>query len=291
MHALTCPADAVFDFEEHDTPIDPPEVGIAAQPPVPLEGSTPDADKVEAMRRNTELVENKLIDMMAADAPSHRAAWRNNKDQLWQALGRYPSRPFSSGAAKRDHSGDDVRVVTDDEETPSWGTTLLGTSAPIQIQRPVKPTAKYALEPKTSLVERPGVMVPALKSAMRTPSSGSVGARRESSVSKPHVNLPADVVAYDASSQPGSSTSSDVRRHASASHAAPEKGNVPVGSVNPAFSLGASFSMDPGPALEMDDDDDTDDVPGGLNFVPPHRQTSQDRDRDGLGEAGWRSLA
>ncbi|GHJ86298.1 hypothetical protein NliqN6_2700 [Naganishia liquefaciens] len=285
--------DAVFDFEEHDTPVDPPEIGIAAQPPVPLEGSTPDADKVEAMRRNTELVENKLIDMMAADAPSHRAAWRNNKDQLWQAIGRYPSRPFSSGAARRAHSGSDVRAGTDGDggETPSWGTTLLGTSAPIQIQQPAKSTVKYALERKTSLVERPGVLVPALKSAMRAPTTGgSVAARRGSSTSRP-VDLPADVVAHDAHNDSGSNTSSDVRRHASVGHAAPEKGNVLVGSVNPAFSLGTSFSMDPGPTLEMDDDDDTDDVPGGLNFVPPHRQTSQDRDPDGMGEAGWRSLA
>lgn len=246
------------------------------------------------MRRNTELVENKLIDMMAADAPSHRAAWRNNKDQLWQALGRYPSRPFSSGAVKRAHS-DDVLEMADGEDTPSWGTSQLGTSAPIQIQRPVKSTAKYALEPKTSLVERPGVMVPALKSAMRTSSSsGSVGARRASSV-RPPDNLPADDVAQDAHDRPGSNSSGDIRRQASVGHAAGEKGDaIPVGSVNPAYSLGdmrASFSMDPGPALEMDDDEDTDDVPGGLNFVPPHRQTSQDRDPDGMGEAGWRSLA
>jgi hypothetical protein len=249
------------------------------------------------MRRNTELVENKLIDMMAADAPSHRAAWRNNKDQLWQALARTPSRPFSYGTARRAHSQEDVTDTTESDDTPSWGTTMLGTSAPIQIDQPAKTNAKYALEPKTSLVEKPGVMVPALKSAMRTPSSGgSVKPRRGSSGSRPPANnLPADVVAQDAHNLPGSNSSSDNRRQASAGHAAGEKGDsVTSGSSNPAFSLSdkrASFSMDPGPALEMDDDEDMDDGPGGVNFVPPHRQTSQDRDPDGMGEAGWRSLA
>lgn len=281
----------MFDFEEHDTPIDIPEPGLGSQQPRPLAGSTPDADKVEAMRRNTEHVENKLIDMVAADAPSHRAAWRNNKDQLWQALGRYQSRPFGN-AAKRERA--DTRDDSDDDA--SWGTSLLGTSAPIQIQRPAQSATNYALEPKTSLVERPGVMVPPLRTAMRTSSSTSL--RRQSSGSRPppaNHDLPADVVAEDAHNLPGSNTSSDIRRRASTGHAAGDLSDSPATlSSNSGYSLSekrTSFAMDPGPALEMDDDDDADDVPGGINFVPPHRQLSQERDPDGMGEAGWRSLA
>jgi hypothetical protein len=238
------------------------------------------------MRRNTQLVENKLIDMVAADAPSHRAAWRNHKDQLWGALGRYSSRPFAAVAQR-------APETDEDDDSTSWGTSILGTSAPIQIQRPAQSAPGYMLEPKTSLVERSGVMVPPLRTAMRRTSSGSGSLRRSSGSRPPGGNndLPADIVSQDAQNLPGSSSSSDIRRRASGGHAAP---NNTDSSANPAYSLGEkrmSFAMDPGPALEMDDDEDAEDMPGAVNFVPPHRQVSQDRDKDGMGEAGWRSLA
>lgn len=238
------------------------------------------------MRRNTQLVENKLIDMVAADAPSHRAAWRNNKDQLWSALGRVTSRPFGE-VARRDTS------VDGDEDTPSWGTSVLGTSAPIQIQRPKPSTSGYVLEPKTSLVERPGVMVPPLRTAMRRTSSGGGSVRRSSSSrgSATNSDLPADIVAQDAENLDVHTLpeSSDLRRRASSTHV-----NHTDPPANPAYSLSEkrmSFAMDPGPALEMDEEEDADDMPGAVNFVPPHQQLSQERDPEGMGEAGWRSLA
>ncbi|KAJ9123036.1 hypothetical protein QFC22_001225 [Naganishia vaughanmartiniae] len=294
--------DAVFDFEEHDAPSIIPELEIAHQDPRPLEGSTPDHERVEAMRRNTELVENKLIDLVAADAPSHRAAWRNNKDQLWQALGRYTSRPLES-ATKRIRSDDNFAVEKETEEVDTSETAYLATSVPIQIQMPRRQnSANYVLEPKTSLVERPGVLVPPLRAVMRIPtSSSSIGGRRSSSGSwpPPDSQLPADIVSEDAHNRAGSNSSSDIRRHASKGLSAGD--GEPVVASSTAFSLSEkrmSFAMDPGPALEAfgspeagGAEVDEDDVPGGANFVPPHRQISQERDPDGMGEAGWRSLA
>ncbi|KAJ9124602.1 hypothetical protein QFC24_003395 [Naganishia onofrii] len=294
--------DAVFDFEEHDTPSSIPETEIAQQDPVPLAGSTPDRERVEAMRRNTELVENKLIDLVAADAPSHRAAWRNNKDQLWQALGRYQSRPFGA-APKRIRSNENLDRPTEADELDTSETGYLATSVPIQIQMPRRQnSANYILEPKTSLVERPGVLVPPLRAVLRTPtSSSSIGGRRSSSGSRPPPDndLPADVVSEDAHNRAGTNSSSDIRRHASIGLSAGDGESVVASSAT--FNLGEkrmSFAMDPGPALEAfgSPEDggtelDEDDVPGGANFVPPHRQISQERDPDGMGEAGWRSLA
>lgn len=254
------------------------------------------------MRRNTELVENKLIDLVAADAPSHRAAWRNNKDQLWQALGRYQSRPFGS-APKRVRSNENLDGAADVKEMDTSSSDYLATSMPIQIQMPRRQnSANYVLEPKTSLVERPGVLVPPLRAVIRTPtSSSSIGARRASSGSRPPHDspLPADIVSEDAHNRAGSNSSSDIRRHASIGLSAGDGEPVAAGSTG--FSLGEkrmSFAMDPGPALEAfgSPEDggaemDEDDVPGGANFVPPHRQISHERDPDGMGEAGWRSLA
>ncbi|KAJ9112626.1 hypothetical protein QFC19_000646 [Naganishia cerealis] len=294
--------DAVFDFEEHDTPSSIPEPELADQAPVPLEGSTPDAERVEAMRRNTELVESKLIDLVAADAPSHRAAWRNNKDQLWQALGRYQSRPFGT-VSKRIRSNENLDGVAGVDQRDPSEISQLATSVPIQIQMPRRQnSANYTLQPKTSLVERPGILVPAFRAPIHTStSSGSVGAHRASSGSRPPpgADLRADIVSEDAHNRAGSNSSSDIRRHASAGLSAGD--GEPVVVSNATYSFGdkrMSFTVDPGPALEAfgSPDDggaelDEDDVPGGANFVPPHRQISQERDPDGMGEAGWRSLA
>ncbi|KAJ9093701.1 hypothetical protein QFC21_006297 [Naganishia friedmannii] len=293
--------DAVFDFEDHDTPSSIHEPEIAHQGSIPLEGSTPDPERIEAMRRNTELVENKLIDLVAADAPSHRAAWRNNKDQLWQALGRFQPRAFNAAAPKRTRSNENLDGAPEANEADASETNYLATSVPIQIQMPRRQnSANYVLEPKTSLVERPGVLVPPLRA--RTPTtSSSIGGRRSSSDSRPPPDnqLPADVVSQDAHNRAGSNSSSDIRRHASIGLSAGD--GEPVVASSFAFSLGEkrmSFAMDPGPALEAfgSPEDggaevDEDDVPGGANFVPPHRQISQERDPDGMGEAGWRSLA
>lgn len=179
-----CHIDAVFDFEEHDA--DQPSVSPSAPPPPPdikdpqaaQAALSPDRpNEGDTMRENTELVQNKLIQLMAADAPSHRSAWRNDTQKLWQALGRTTNRAFLSPAGKqkvvgvqRRHLSDgprrqDDRDNQDEESNPS----LFATSVPVEIALPSRESGPIGnLEPKTSWTERKGTLVPSLRKAMRS---------------------------------------------------------------------------------------------------------------------------
>lgn len=164
-------ADTVFDFEDHDKP---------RAPPVDNEDAVEHPSSVAESARQ---VESKLIALVAGDAPSHRAAWRNNKRGLWQALGRTakPSRRLLE-----DDTGGDNGI---DEENLS----PYASSVPIEIALPTHQANSLMLEPKTSLTERAGVLVPPLKLAMRRTRSGS-GSRRKPSLTVVPPTIPEDAV-------------------------------------------------------------------------------------------------
>lgn len=119
------------------------------------------------MQQNTALVQSKLVSMMAADAPSHRAAWRNNPHELWEALDMTTTKRFIYPSTKASHSpkGDDQEGSEGADESNKI--SMLATSVPVNvaIPRPAR-SSVVALEPKTSLTDRQGILVPGLRQAM-----------------------------------------------------------------------------------------------------------------------------
>lgn len=113
---------------------------------------------------NTELVQGRLVQLVAADAPSHRSAWRKDTKQLWQALEYTTNRSFILPQGKAGQGG--TRRRESDEESgdevdgPDVG--IMATSVPINI-----PPPGTWLERKTSLTDRQGELVPGLRMAMK----------------------------------------------------------------------------------------------------------------------------
>jgi hypothetical protein len=229
------------------------------------------------MKENTQLVEKKLIQLMAADAPSHRSAWRNDTQKLWQALGQTTNRSFiSPSTAKRTLDRNDDS--SDDEEDDENKTSLFATSMPVRIVMPRESGVPKELEPKTSLVDRKGMLVPPLKNAMRRAGSSDSD---NSSIKRVAGNV--DTRQDD---QQGVSVSASVS-------------NIAIGTASirqdTARSQGRAllppsasyrdkgyggFSVDPGPALEAmgtlseeEEDEHCASVKAGApGFIPPHRQ-------------------
>lgn len=125
---------AVFELET-DAP--------SAKPPTP---SDPSGARMRTM------VEDNLSRTFAADAPSHRAAWRQ-----WEA------RESMSTALRRQSS--------DDEDDVEVDTSSMARSVPVNIVRP--PRTSHPVQFKTSLTDREGVIVPNLLAAMRRASGQS----------------------------------------------------------------------------------------------------------------------
>ncbi|BEI81937.1 hypothetical protein CcaverHIS002_0210970 [Cutaneotrichosporon cavernicola] len=121
---------AVFEFDT-DAPAEPVVL--------------PPKDANERRMRN--VVEENLSRTLAADAPSHRAAWR-----------RLQSREGMSSVLRRHQATDDE----DDEEGPP--VESLARSMPVTI---VMPKRDGPVQFKTSLTDRGGVVVPNLLHAMR----------------------------------------------------------------------------------------------------------------------------
>ena len=275
--------DAVFDFEEHDAPrptvsssfttslIDDAEAMEASSSPA-------QQDQNRTMKENTQLVERKLIQLMAADAPSHRSAWRNDTQKLWQALGQTTNRTFISPSTSR-RTRDRANDSDDSDEEDENNTSLFATSMPVRIAIPKESGMPKELEPKTSLVDRKGMLVPPLKNAMRRAGSSD-------------------------------SDSSSIKRAAGTSTGRPRDGqqdvsvsasvsNIAIGTPSTRQDLGrgqgrvlsppsasyrdksyGGFSVDPGPALEAmgtlseeEEDRYSASVKAGApGFIPPHRQ-------------------
>jgi hypothetical protein len=276
----------VFDFEDHDAP---PVSSLSASSSLVEQdfetaqaSASPASENVnKTMKENTQLVEKKLIQLMAADAPSHRSAWRNDTQKLWQALGTTTNRSFvypGTGARERRES-EEAEDDSDDGQT-----SLFATSMPVRIALP-RPsgTNNAILEPKTSLVEKQGMMVPPLKTAMRRGSkldkSDPQGQGMRSSTGRDPIaghaenedNNKQDHTISTSTNIPNitinSSRQNSISRDPTSYSMRPEKGY-------------GGFSVDPGPALEAmgslsEEEEDAYSASvkaGGFGFVPPHRQ-------------------
>lgn len=229
------------------------------------------------MKENTQLVEKKLIQLMAADAPSHRSAWRNDTQKLWQALGQTTNRTFiSPSATRRTRGGDDDEDGSDDEDENK--TSFFATSMPVRITMPKESGVPKELEPKTSLVDRKGMLVPPLRNAMRragSSDSDSSSIRRMAGDGITRSNERQDV------SVSASVSHIAIGTPLSRQDAVRNQGRV-VSPVSASYrdKSYSGFSVDPGPALEAmgtlseeEEDEYSASVKAGApGFVPPHRQ-------------------
>ncbi len=273
--------DAVFEFEEHDIPLDDQHAEVPSDPCAdePLTTSAllpPDAaiassartpSSLAELKKDKENIENKLSDLVAADAPSHRAAWKNNKQKIWQVMGRTSSRRMESG----------------DDDGGEYDSSVYASSMPINIVKVQEQSETvFDLETKTSLRERPGILVPPLKPAVRQEQGEGV----DGVVSTPTMPSNPPMTRIRSRSESISRSPSTNRR--------PDPGAAIANASTGGYSLREqripSGGADPGPALEAmsDDEGDEDDVVGGKSFVPPHVRAEGG---ESMGEAGWRSMA
>lgn len=176
----TAAAESVFDFEDHDKPPPPP----VQEEDESAAGNSASSSSSE-VAKSAQSVESKLIALVAGDAPSHRAAWRNNKRGLWHALGR------TSKPSRRQMEDDGTEEITYEEEEDEQNLSPYASSVPIEIALPARRSNNsLMLEPKTSLTERAGVLVPPLKLAMQRTRSGSGSRRKPSLTIIPPTTIP-----------------------------------------------------------------------------------------------------
>jgi len=198
------------------------------------------------------MVEDNLSRTFAAEAPSHRAAWRAvEKEGLSKVLRRSPQ--------QHDDDGDGDYTPTD---------IGLARSVPINI---ALPSRAAPLQPKTSLTDKKGILVPGLIAAMR-----------ERGVERSAPRAIVGSLAQTIPARRGSRSGSGDRAHR-------ELDQV------------KSYAADPGAVFEslaeaaiVDSDEDDDATPGPTNgkFVPPHVLAQRAADKGKIkGESGWRSVA
>ncbi|KAK4689490.1 hypothetical protein P7C73_g611, partial [Tremellales sp. Uapishka_1] len=235
--------DHVFDFE-----LDDQEPASTSTPisQVPL---TAEANVPPSKLRN--MVEHNLSTTFAADAPSHRAAWRRLEDKggIYRTI------------QKKDSDSGSSRELDDEDTYGSGSGSKLAISVPVDIVFPKTRRAASGLEMerKTSLTDKRGILVPPLKQAMER--SGGRG-------------------------RTSSSTSLSGQRAGSASRER-ERDQVRTYSADP----GAVFeSLADGPVGDDDEEDDDDEGQGTLRdrFVPPHVLAGRQSAKT---DVGWRSMA
>lgn len=243
--------DYVFDFELED--------GVSTE-----QGSLtgPHTQAVSPHRlsisRARNMVEANLSTTFAADAPSHRAAWRQfeRNSSIYTALRREPV--LSDEAS------------TDDDSAGGSGFSKLATSMPVSIAMPVRARLPPK-ERKTSLSDRQGILVPPLMAAMREKGLDNAvpGSIRPSRADRP---------TRETGGRVKGSRSASVSR---------EREQVKRYTADP----GAVFES---LADEGEDDSDVDEGQLGTlrdsrTFVPPHvlaRRESLEQP-----DVGWRSMA
>ena len=208
--------------------------------------------------RTRNIVEENLSRTFAADAPSHRAAWRRFEERR------------SIVASLRKPSPDSYT-----EENEEAAISKLATSVPVNITF-TPPSRRglpgLAMERKTSLNEREGILVPSLLAAMR-----------ERGITSNALGLLASA------DRPTRVESSRTRGSRSAS-------------VSREREQAKSYSADPGAVFESmadeDEEDESDEEEGqggtlrdNRTFVPPHVIARRESNKDGKPEIGWRSMA
>ncbi|CAE6443467.1 unnamed protein product [Rhizoctonia solani] len=135
-----------------------PSPGPARPKPSP---KSPSAAKSESPRTRTARPgEEKLLELVAANYPSHRAAWRENGKawELFDARRKFADSPDSASMTS-----------SEDSNGGKWNNpSQFATSLPIGIAAgPLAPSDER--EPKTSLHNEPGALVPPLRSHHETP--------------------------------------------------------------------------------------------------------------------------
>ncbi|WWC63246.1 uncharacterized protein I303_105846 [Kwoniella dejecticola CBS 10117] len=243
--------DTVFDMEMDDH-----------QSAQPEENTLSPAERLAQLpiSRTRNIVEANLSRTFAADAPSHRAAWKKIEENgsMYATLRR------GSGSSDDD-------VVVEDESKIS----KLAMSMPMAIHLPksrIKHEAISELERKTSLSDKHGILVPPLLKAMRQRGISS----EENSLGL-GLGIPRG---RPAGNEPLRKTS----RSASVSR---EREQV------------QSYKNDPGALYESlgDEDDDEDNgaeeeegtLRDNKGFIPPH-VLARKNDKEQLPDVGWRSM-
>ncbi|CAK9782843.1 hypothetical protein CC85DRAFT_312743 [Cutaneotrichosporon oleaginosum] len=229
----------VFDFDTDAPPSEP-----AVLPP---------QDATQRRMRNW--VEENLSRTFAANAPSHRAAWR-----------RLESRESMADVIRRHHD-----QASDDEDEESAPVDSMARSMPVNI---VLPQRDAPVQFKTSLTDRGGVVVPHLLHAMRRGSAQLSSSEGEEATPPTGIRAPRNSIAIVGSLRGGTaygggrrgSRSGDREREAAKAYGA-DPGAV--------FEALAEVAVD----SEEEDSD---------QFVPPHVLAAR---RDERPEPGWRSLA
>lgn len=254
------------------------------------------------------MVDDNLSRAFAADAPSHRAAWR-----------RFEARESMASVLRRQEDSDD----DDGELSTSPMISNLARSMPVNIVLPKR--ERGPVQFKTSLADRGGVVVPHLLHAMRRPSvqmsagSGSVGDAEDSHASSATETDEVGELGGRAGVRVGRGRGGeDGGRGDSISPPtgglrAPRNSIAIVGSLSGGTSYGGgrrgsrsgerdreaakAYAADPGAVFEalaeaaVDSESEEDDEPNGFSkpgFVPPHVLAAR---RDDRAEVGWRSLA
>ncbi|KZO94853.1 hypothetical protein CALVIDRAFT_192263 [Calocera viscosa TUFC12733] len=118
--------------------------------------------------------EAKLKELVGGYLPSHRSAWKDGRG--WDLYSKVFQERSPFDGSEEDYTEDGVSSATSSQPQSVPGAAThskpsIAASAPIDIS-PIARRARYSnlnieLQPKTSLVDRAGVMVPALRAAMR----------------------------------------------------------------------------------------------------------------------------
>lgn len=229
-------------------------------------GSVP-APKESYISRTRNMVEANLSKTLAADAPSHRAAWRviEQNSSIYHSLRRTSTDSLGS-------------------DTDSSTVSKLAMSMPMNIAAPRPARAASALvdlQRKTSLTDREGILVPSLIAAMRQrgiPSSNALG-------------LSPSQAARPTREDQGASSHRKTTRSGSVSRDR-ERDTARSFAADP----GAVFeSMAEDAVVESDEEEDEDGEQEGTlresGFIPPHVLARRRASQEGGAEVGWRSLA
>ncbi|OCF42736.1 hypothetical protein I317_03467 [Kwoniella heveanensis CBS 569] len=243
--------DTVFDMEMDDATVPVPR---RQEPEASPKGGLAHLP----ISRTRNMVEANLSHTFAADAPSHRAAWR-----------RIEENGSMYGTLRRGSSSSDDEVETVDESSIS----KLAMSMPMAIHLPKSRTKEVPeFERKTSLSERKGVLVPPLLKAMRergVPQANSLGLTP---------------------SRGRSSIDDGLRKTSRSASVSREREQVKSYSQDPGAvfeSLADDGEEDEGAEEEEEEEQGT--LRDNKGFVPPH-VLARKNDKQQQPDLGWRSM-
>jgi hypothetical protein len=124
--------------------------------------------------------EAEILKLVAANTPSHRGAWKKDS-KAWETFVRRQSgrtsHPLIPEEGEEDDDVEDDEDSDDDSQWTRFSSLPMAGSLPIAIgplsqSRPPLSLASY--QPKTSLADHPGVLVPALQTGRTVSSSAAL---------------------------------------------------------------------------------------------------------------------